>query len=115
MSLEEREYISILLAKGESLRSIGKELGRNHSSISRELNINAPPVHKGYCLAHKAHERSVVRNRESHQRPRLKDETTRDFVCEKGWSPELIAGRIREYHPEHKIGYEAIYQYISAI
>ena len=108
MSLEEREYISILLAKGESLRSIGKELGRNHSSISRELNINAPPIHKGYYLAHKAHERSVVRNRESHQRPRLKDETTRDFVCEKiveGWSPELIAGRIREYHPEHKIGY----------
>ncbi|MEK6582686.1 MAG: helix-turn-helix domain-containing protein, partial [Nitrospirota bacterium] len=48
MSLEEREYIGILLAKGESLRSIGKELGRNHSSISRELNINAPPVHKGY-------------------------------------------------------------------
>lgn len=117
MSLEEREYISILLAKGGSLRSIGKELGRNHSSISRELNINAPPIHKGYYLAHKAHDRSVVRNRESHQRPRLKDETTRDFVCEKiveGWSPELIAGRIREYHPEHKIGYEAIYQYIYA-
>ena len=67
MSLEEREYISILLAKGESLRSIGKELGRNHSSISRELNINAPPIHKGYYLAHKAHERSVDRNRETHK------------------------------------------------
>lgn len=117
LSIEEREYIGILLAKGESLRSIGKEMGRHHSSISRELNINAPPVHKGYYLAHKAHERATVRNRESHQRERLKNETTRSFVREKiveGWSPELIAGRIREYHPEHKIGYEAIYQYIYA-
>ncbi len=117
LSIEEREYIGILLAKGKSLRSIGKELGRRHSSISRELNINAPPVHKGYYLAHKAHERATVRNRESHQRERLKNETTMAFVREKiveGWSPELIAGRIRGYHHEHKIGYEAIYQYIYA-
>lgn len=117
LSIEEREYIGILLAKGKSLRSIGKELGRHHSSISRELNINAPPVHKGYYLAHKAHERATVRNRESHQRERLKNETTMAFVREKiveGWSPELIAGRIRGYHHEHKIGYEAIYQYIYA-
>ena len=38
MSLEEREYISILIAKGENLRSIGKELGRNHSS-ARHITV----------------------------------------------------------------------------
>ena len=75
------------------------------------------PLIRGITLPIRHMNGQVVRNRETHQRPRLKDETTRDFVCEKiveGWSPELIAGRIREYHPEHKIGYEAIYQYIYA-
>ena len=54
---------------------------------------------------------------ESHQRERLKNETTGPSSVRRllrGWSPELIAGRIREYHHEHKIGYEAIYQYIYA-
>jgi len=41
MSLEEREYIGILLAKGESLRSIGKELGRNHSSLDDKTPYEA--------------------------------------------------------------------------
>lgn len=117
LSLEERELISVMRAEGRSLRAIGKALGRHHSSISRELEKNVPPIHKGYYLAHKAHERSNRRKKAAHQRQRLKNERIRQFVHEKlaiGWSPEQISGRIRLECAGLSIGYEAIYQYIYA-
>jgi len=104
-----------MLAQGKSYREIGKVMGRHHTTISRELQNNAPPVHKGYYLAHKAHERAATRRIETHRRPRLKNEPTRKYVVKmikKGWSPEQISGRIAEAHPRLMIGYEAIYQYI---
>jgi IS30 family transposase len=79
------------------------------------LKNNTPPVNKGYYLPHKAHERAVIRNIGSHKRPRLKNNDIRAFVEKKlmdGWSPELISGRIEHVLPGHRIGYEAIYQYI---
>ena len=115
LSLEERELIGIMLAQDESYREIGKALGRHHTTISREILTNAPPVRKGYYLAHKAHRRATERRIETHKRPRLKDELTRKYIVrmiKKGWSPEQIAGRITEDHPGLAIGYEAIYQYI---
>ena len=115
LSLGEREEIGIMLAQGKSYREIGKAMGRHHTTISRELQNNAPPIHKGYYLAHKAHERATERRVETHKRPRLKNEPTRKYVVKmikKGWSPEQISGQIAEMHPDLEIGYEAIYQYI---
>jgi Transposase and inactivated derivatives, IS30 family len=40
LTLEERECLRIGLAEGESLRSISRKLGRNVSTISRELSRN---------------------------------------------------------------------------
>ena len=37
LSLDERSKISVLQAKGESIRSIGKIIGRSASTISREI------------------------------------------------------------------------------
>ena len=48
LSIEEREMIGIMLAQGKSQREIGRRLGRHHTTISRELEHNAPPVYKGY-------------------------------------------------------------------
>jgi IS30 family transposase len=104
-----------MLAQGKSYREIGKAIGRHHTTISRELQNNVPPIHKGYYLAHKAHERATERRVETHKRPRLKNEPTRKYVVKmikKGWSPEQISGQIAEMHPDLEIGYEAIYQYI---
>ena len=115
LSLGEREEIGIMLAQGKNSRAIGKTMGRHHTTISREIQTNAPPIHKGYYLAHKAHERATERRIETHKRPRLKNESTRKYVVKmikKGWSPEQISGRIAEAHPGLAIGYEAIYQYI---
>jgi len=115
LSLMEREEISILKAQGESMREIGRVLGRHPSTITRELERNVPPVYKGYYRGHKAHERATERKSQAHQRPRLKSDFIRSYVEGKliyGWSPEQIAGRISIDHPGLSISYEAIYQYI---
>lgn len=115
LSIEERDIIAVMLAQGKSKREIGRSLGRCHSTICRETENNAPPINKGYYLAHKAHERAAVRRTESHRRVRLKNARIRSYVADKlktGWSPEQIAGRISVENPGQRIGYEAIYQYI---
>lgn len=112
---EERDIIAILRGEGRSIRSIALELGRDPGTLSRELKRNAPSVHTGYYLPHKAHERAVTRNCESHRRERLKEPRVRRYVRERiraGWSPELIAGRWSRLHPELSVSYETIYQWI---
>ncbi len=111
----EREEISILKAQGKSMREIGVALKRHPSTISRELERNAPSVYKGYYRGHKAHDRAVARISQAHQRPRLKSDIIRTYVEERltfGWSPEQIAGRLSLDHPEVSISHEAVYQYI---
>lgn len=115
LDMDERETIGIMLAQGKSLREIGKAIGRNHTTISREIEINAPPIRKGYYRAHKAQIRAATRNVESHKRLRLKNQGIRDYVSEKimlGWSPEQIAGRLIIDQASLQISHEAIYQYI---
>ena len=40
LSIEEREKLQLMLWQKQSVRDIAKELGRNPSSISREINKN---------------------------------------------------------------------------
>jgi IS30 family transposase len=115
LSKEERDMITVLKAKDYTLGDIADELGRDKSTISRELQRNAPEIHKGYYLSHKAQERARSRWVSSHHRPRLKNQEIRDYVeknIKAGLSPELISGRWRLGHPGSKISHEAIYQYI---
>lgn len=115
LSKEDRDIITVLKAKGYSLGDIADELGRDKSTVSRELRRNAPEIHKGYYLSHKAQERAQNRWVFSHGRNRLKNQEIRDYVeknIKLGLSPELIAGRLRLDHPGFRISHEAIYQYI---
>jgi len=115
LNVEERDMLAVLKSQGHSLRQIAKVLKRSPSSLCRELKRNAPPVHTGYYRSHKAQQRADQRNRESHRRKRLKTERIRGYVAThlaRGWSPELIAGRLRQEHPELCISHEAIYQCI---
>jgi len=112
---EERDRISIRRAGGLSLSMIAKETKRHKSTISRELNRNAPSIHKGYYLSHKAQGRADKRWADTHKRYRLKNEEIREYVENKlleGWSPEIIAGRISMDKPGNSVSHEAIYQYI---
>jgi len=115
LSTDERDILAVLKSKGYSLREIARTLKRSPSTLSRELKRNAAPVNTGYYLAHKAQERSDKRKHASHGRPRLKNDAIRRYVEEhlrRGWSPELIAGRLSLEHPRLSISYEAIYQWV---
>ena len=89
--------------------------GKDKSTICREFKRNTPPTHKGYYLSHKAQQRAHERWKQSHQITRLKTQVIRDYVemyLKAGWSPEIIAGRIKLDQPGVRISHEAIYQYI---
>lgn len=114
---EERDMLAVLRGEGRSLREIARRLKRDPGTISRELKRNAPPVHTGYYLPHKAHERAMRRNQETHRRDRLKDPCIRRYVQDRlrvGLSPELVAGRWSHLHPESSITHEAVYQWVYA-
>ena len=114
LSLSERDTITNMLYDKKSLSDVAKALGRSKSTISRELKRNSSAEYRLY-LSHRAHERAELRREQASVRPRLKDEAIVSYVTVKlkeGWSPELIAGRLRIERPDLSISHEAIYQYI---
>jgi IS30 family transposase len=115
LSVEERDELAVLRGKGLSNRAIAERLGRSHSSIIREIKRNTPPIHTGYYLAHKAQKRSDERRSIASHHQRLKSRKIRAYVARQikgGWSPELIAGRIRQLGWSETICPEAIYQWV---
>lgn len=111
----ERDLLAVLRSQGQSLRRIAKTLGRDPGTLSRELRRNAPPVRTGYYLAHKAQKRSDERNRRARSHRRLKNDRIRRYAedrLRRGWSPELISGRLKIRYPRHSISHEAIYQWV---
>ena len=73
-----------------------KSVGRNRSTISRELKRNSPPERRRYVPC-RAHARSCERKTHANTHERLKNDL-HPALCErrprKGWSPEQISGRI---------------------
>ena len=82
LSSEERDQIAILRAQGNSLSDIAKIIGRNKSTVCRELNRNQTPTYNVY-LPHKAHERAKQRKQQAAERPRLKNQTIRAYIMTK--------------------------------
>ena len=102
-----------------STRAIGRELGRSHSTILRELKRNASAIdlHADYYTqAQRAHEAAHKRrSAASKGKMRLKCPEIRNYVelhlVAAEWSPEIIAGRLGRLG--YRISAEAIYQYIN--
>lgn len=112
LTIEEREIIQEMWWKRESVRAIAERLGRNPSSISRELKKNFP-IRKQYT-PRLAHERALKKRKSRGRTLRLKNSFIRRKVYEwlkEGYSPEQISGRLKLEHKE-LISHEAIYQYI---
>jgi IS30 family transposase len=109
LSASERDNIALYLMSG-------KLLNRHHTTIMREYKRYF--VHSGErYYAFGAHIRAVIRKRKSVQRERLKSEKTRRYVENKlrlGWSPEIIAGRLKQVEVIPSVSYEAVYQYVYA-
>ena len=111
---DERDLIAHLHAKGLARSEIARQIGRDKSTISRELRRNGSGIYDVY-LAHMAHTRAKDRKQESGQRPRLKNKRIKRYVIRKlkqGWSPEQISGKLKELYPDLRVSHEAIYQFI---
>jgi len=113
MTDKERDHLAVYRSRGLTLRQISSRLHRSIGTLSRELKRNRSI--RGYFAGH-AHDQSQTRLRTGHKRMRLKSRVLRHEVEQmliKGWSPELIAGRITTHRKDlASIGYEAIYQWI---
>lgn len=113
LSFAEREEISRGLARGESMRSIARALGRPASTISREIARD-----KGVARyrAVDAEDHSWVRARRPTPCRLARHPALRRLVAEKlaqDWSPEQIAGYLRNtYRPESgmRVSHETIYK-----
>lgn len=119
LTLAEREIIHGMLLQGKTLRSIGKKLRRSHTSISRELRRNIKygnEYFKNEYLPCKAQKLADKRKVQQRYKAPLKSPRiflyVRKHLRDDGWSPEVIAGKLRLDHPELSICHETIYQYI---
>lgn len=119
LTFYERQLIESMLRNGAKIKSISIITGRDHSVVSREIKRN-----RGDYLPYNARTAQEVadrRARKTNKRKLDKNKFLRDYVVEKlkeSWSPEQIAGRLKN-HPPPKlngviISHEQIYEYIYA-
>ena len=140
LSEEERQVIQIEIGNGTGVRAMARMLGRNASTISREITRNTwfpsnesesyrpyrparlktGPWAGRYYVAGPA-QRKADRRRAAARRPfRLSDDRLWSWVAERlrrGWSPLLISGRLRVDFPDDalmRVCPETIYRWIHA-
>lgn len=115
-SIEGREKIQEMLWQKASVRSIAIALGRNPSSVAREINRNIP-LKRSY-KPRIANERAIEKRSRRGRKLRLKNGFIRRYVVsglKNGLSPEQIAGRLSYEYPNESISHEAIYQWIYSM
>jgi len=119
LSAQEREEVSRGIASGSSRRAIARQLGREPSTISRELRRNAerPSRYRATVAQWRARGRARIA-----RRPRkLTDRWLRRYVSKglrEGWSPQQIAARLKRDYPHDvskHISHEAIYAAIYIV
>jgi len=118
LTLRERIDIELMYRYGTSINNIAKKLGRNKSTISREIN-GKPPTGMDKYDADIAHRKALERITKRGNISILKrNKELRKYVIEKlklGWSPEQISLRLSidyEKDKNMRISHEAIYQYV---
>ena len=112
LSLVEREEISRGLAAGESLRGIGRRLGRAPSTISREVNSNGGRHRYRACPADKATIRRAKRPKAAKLAQCERLRVVVEAKLEQRWSPQQISGWLRVSFPDDpdmRISHETIY------
>ena len=112
-SLAEREEIRVGVANGASLRVIAAKLGRNVSSVSREVARNGG---RDAYRAHVADERAWRTSRRPRDPKLVGNDRLRAVVEEKfelRWSPQQIAAHLKLAYPHDegmRVSHETIYQ-----
>jgi IS30 family transposase len=116
LTLEERQFLYRLSKNGKSIMEIAKLTGRDRSTIYRELNRNTGQ--RGYRpkqAQHLADERRLA-SRRPHK---MENPDVHCYVqdrLEKYWSPDQIAGRVRDDFPRSParwLSRQTIYDWIN--
>jgi IS30 family transposase len=117
LTFQDRVIIETLLAEGKRKTFIAQKLNRSRSAISREINkwLGGPKdVYKARFAQLYAEEFRSKRSKDKISlNERLKKYVYRGLLNH--WSPEQIAGRIKQDYPNDlvmRISYEAIYMHI---
>lgn len=116
LSPYERDLLALWQGKRLTIRESARRLGRNVSSLSRELKRNR--WREGYVAIHAQTNADRRERIKAHGKEPLKNADVFNYVTEKlreGWSPDQIAGRLRRDHPKDrnwKICHETIYRWI---
>lgn len=110
-----RRLIEDLHGAGNSNRAIGRQMGRCHTTISRELKRHSQ---NGVYDSQRAESRAQERLHQPRRRPRLEQPELLQAVTEgleQGWSPEIISAQLLHQHPDDPswhLSHESIYQWI---
>jgi IS30 family transposase len=114
---KERDRIFLLKEKGMSDSDIAHQLGRDKSTIGRELKRNRHQKFKQYLpdtAQRKANKRKEQGRKARYivKAPKLQAKII--ALLKKGWSPDLIAGRLKTLGLPY-VNQESIYQYIYSL
>jgi transposase, IS30 family len=117
LTVEEREIIARMQHDGSSLSKIAGRLGRDKSTISRELKRNR--CRNGYWAV-AGQKKADARRSERPLTPKLKRRELRKYVADRlrdYWSPDQIAERSKMDFPDDhqkQISDQSIYDWIDA-
>lgn len=116
LGLKEREELAILKAQGKSLRGIAKILGFSHSSLSRELRrLDKAFGRKMRYSPCASNDIARITRKKAGRKKSFKNPLLKSYVEERikrGWSPELISGRLNRELPDLTVSHETIYQHV---
>lgn len=117
LTVQEREVISQMRYSGQGPTAIGRALGRDKGTISRELRRNS---RSGRYSALEAQRQADRRRRARPLRRKLDDPDVNAAVrrgLAQRWSPEQIAGRLPLEHPDRpalRVSRQTIYRWLRS-
>ena len=113
LSLDDRVEIRLGLECGDSIAAVAERIDRHRSTVWRDVTANGGPCRYRPMDAHR-------RAAQVSRRPKLTKLAANSALCaavvaglEKLWSPEQIAARLREDHPDDPemwVSHETIYK-----
>ncbi len=114
---KERERIYLLKKRGMPNKDIAEQIGRDKSTISRELRRNRHRHIHDYLpdtAQRKADKRKGQGRKQTYviKQPALKKKIIK--LLHKGWSPDLIAGRLKCQDVNY-LNQESIYQFVYSL
>jgi IS30 family transposase len=113
-SQEERCVLAAYLREGLSFRSIAKKINRSVGGISTEISRSSPNRSREHYDPYAAHLGSRMKKWDANRRNPMKDEELQRYVrtqLKEGWSPEVIAGRLKDEEEKTIVSHETIYQW----